>query len=907
MQLTVMKIGWLYIAVVGLVLGSAAQQVNEPCVSPSQAAFPLKGRVLSREETLRSGKVWLKQDNAPWACSEIDLISAHYTFYPQKGKYELVMCAEGLGVAVPGEFEGRTTELPDLRLMPLASEAFQSQITSPIGKKFQIDIITAVPQFCQPPTMFTQKVTSNSGSYVIGPIPILTNGYIGIEIRTKDRVYSSSDPIRVMPGKLKLWLLETEHGGRVVPAAEGSQAQRTVSAFWGIGEAVVRGFTGTSLGTTPAFREGNCTGSVADYKGYLIRRSVVASPLSYLRSVSDRLNFANHVLPEGARAGTRFQPGEVLSRTLLSQFFRLPEISGSAFALDAQMQSSESEYALSLRQEMNGQIAFAAMERMLTNCSSGQVDLRYQMFAFHGSSEVTFESRTRGFTRLAPSAAVIDALNITHPQPMVGYDSSRGFFGGTRLLVTLPKNRFVQSLTLDNYMAQTGFSRAATAIGGSRAGSGRMEWVSEYGYSETPLGVTLLRSSHLWGAGFFTTGELRGSGIVLRAGTAVEAGHRQTGLTADAAPSDRHLSSKLIFGVSRVTAHSATRLSYGREFGFPKVADTFTRDVADAATTITSGHVLLEASGGYGVSHVRGVLPAGERYYGGAIGQTNFLDAESWHIVGVPSIRSFPENTFRQVGTTLGGTAFWSFNLTAGVPIWQIPLVPRALTENPEFIQRLQSQLRTIHSAVQIDLVSHSPAFRDREADLAIASSELVRTLRPLQQDLDLKPIIAVLESSVSEHSYAEILGLYEFKLGKLSSSLEQELKKEGNPSRMATLTAARDATEKYSLLLSKLLMSLDMKAADKLAELDVSRTKRLLTQVFYQERQMAITPIVLFDTAQLRVHGASETRYGVGGGLRMRVGSLDFQAAYAHNVERRPSEPKGAVLFRMTLSDILR
>jgi hypothetical protein len=84
-----------------------------------------------------------------------------------------------------------------------------------------------------------------------------------------------------------------------------------------------------------------------------------------------------------------------------------------------------------------------------------------------------------------------------------------------------------------------------------------------------------------------------------------------------------------------------------------------------------------------------------------------------------------------------------------------------------------------------------------------------------------------------------------------------------------------------------------------------VSRTLKTL---FHDVNLAAISPVVVFDIAQIgpTSPGLNGTRYGPGGGVRLDIASaVHFTVGYARNVKAGPGEGSGAIFFSMGLRDL--
>jgi hypothetical protein len=50
-----------------------------------------------------------------------------------------------------------------------------------------------------------------------------------------------------------------------------------------------------------------------------------------------------------------------------------------------------------------------------------------------------------------------------------------------------------------------------------------------------------------------------------------------------------------------------------------------------------------------------------------------------------------------------------------------------------------------------------------------------------------------------------------------------------------------------------------------------------------------------------------SETRYGLGTGIKFSLVTMDVTAGYCWNITRKPGEPRGAFVFSLDISDLFR
>ena len=97
---------------------------------------------------------------------------------------------------------------------------------------------------------------------------------------------------------------------------------------------------------------------------------------------------------------------------------------------------------------------------------------------------------------------------------------------------------------------------------------------------------------------------------------------------------------------------------------------------------------------------------------------------------------------------------------------------------------------------------------------------------------------------------------------------------------------------------------------AEATANQTVSYVGRILGVFFRETNIVAISPVLMFDAARLRINNVPDTnryRYGVGSGLRFSLINVDFTAGYSFNPTRRLNEPRGALVFRMDINDLFK
>lgn len=95
--------------------------------------------------------------------------------------------------------------------------------------------------------------------------------------------------------------------------------------------------------------------------------------------------------------------------------------------------------------------------------------------------------------------------------------------------------------------------------------------------------------------------------------------------------------------------------------------------------------------------------------------------------------------------------------------------------------------------------------------------------------------------------------------------------------------------------------------AVEQRAARDAAYTGRVLDVTFREMSLFSVSPVFVFDAARLGPAAGVGTRYGVGGGVRISIVSMDMTAGYAHNPAQRPGEPRGAFFFSLDVADLFR
>lgn len=89
-----------------------------------------------------------------------------------------------------------------------------------------------------------------------------------------------------------------------------------------------------------------------------------------------------------------------------------------------------------------------------------------------------------------------------------------------------------------------------------------------------------------------------------------------------------------------------------------------------------------------------------------------------------------------------------------------------------------------------------------------------------------------------------------------------------------------------------------------------VNYTGHMFDTIFRELNLVAVSPVVMFDVARIGPHTDPTyrgLRYGLGAGAKFSLVTLDVTAGYSWNLNRRPGEGGGALVFSMDISDLFR
>lgn len=335
------------------------------------------------------------------------------------------------------------------------------------------------------------------------------------------------------------------------------------------------------------------------------------------------------------------------------------------------------------------------------------------------------------------------------PQPLAGYNRSRGLFGGTTASYKF-EDDFINKLDVGVSGSGSSATGQAALAGARDFETGLInhaEWRFGYRYSNIPSDTVRLKDATGVGQLFAATRPLGDKGIILRFGSSVEGGNRQTDLAQTALPPaaaarSGYGAAKMYAGGTLNHGRQAWTASYGLQLGGDgDLQVDYVKQIADTSYTVRflpREHRPLRLDAQFNAGHIRsgsGRIPVNERFFGGNVTR-EFIEGDEWRIRSSPFIRSFPQNRLNLVGAAglpIGGESFFSANLTVAQTVWGRPAIPADILRDVRVRQALGGQLA---GSRLFAVSSYQTETRQFAALKAHIKSGVDKLLAAIQQDL---------------------------------------------------------------------------------------------------------------------------------------------------------------------------
>jgi hypothetical protein len=682
--------------------------------------------------------------------------------------------------------------------------------------------------------------------------------------------------------------------------------------------------------------------SHGDYVTKVVR---IKSPLDFLPGVSQRFDEIKRQLP--------IQTDKIFSASAVS--------AGRAL-IETQMKAAERN----LDPRSRILIVFARIE----NCHETtplQLDVVYWVLNsnynsyFSHSWETKSDEIQRPATAMetgASPATATQAKRFFFVTPFIDYNRTRQLSGGANVVIQTPGGIF-DTAQLTASGSATSNSEEVQLVGArapQHTSLNYLEYRFAYAHTDTPAGNNRLREGTLSTQFFGATKPLGANHLVLRFGTSLEGGNRQTELNSPAFEGHSIESSgygalKSYFGATARTRSYSFALSYGLQAGTrgATTAIDFIKHIADIGLTARwflkddqpgefHKSLAVEAQFTGGAIQTLGRLPVAERFFGGNA-VPNFIAGDSWRIRGGASIRSIPQNRLNATSTmdAIGGTSFYSANLTFSRAIWGRPIIPKEMAGDPQFLPTLTAARTSAREALITAYKNKlTQVYEPLIANLAQVETDLT-TLRILLENLPSDAGSEVKDAASDAHdSMVMASTTLEDKStlpGKLDSLLKEPntaaCQDEENCSiltqlrfNLGTLLDALNAahadaaSHQAKTILDSLasqqphlvneLNSLDFGEATRQADADMQMVGPVLNSFLNEINIVSVSPVGIFDVARIWPDRVG-TRFGIGGGVRLSLVNFNVTLGYAVNPKPRFQESRGAFFFSMDVTELFR
>jgi hypothetical protein len=432
---------------------------------------------------------------------------------------------------------------------------------------------------------------------------------------------------------------------------------------------------------------------------------------------------------------------------------------------------------------------------------------------------------------------------------------------------------------------------------------------------------------------------------VVRFGASLEGGNQQTESNAALGAGDNIASSgygalKAYVGATANVGRYSVAGSYGLQAGTLGASTSveFIKHVMDLAATAqfmpketTPGNFHkpfnVEARLTGGVIQTLGQVPVAERFFGGNATQ-DFLAGDTWTIRSGPFIRSIPENRLNGVATVgpIGGTSFYSVNLTVSRPVWGRSIIPKEMSEDPEFFSAVNSAKGTARQALIATRKNGLPAFKRVVEGLSAFNPGLKQTdeiLKALPTDppedladavADVQDDLAIISNILSNQStlpskldgFIKVARSTITKFTEHLDSLRDELQAASLPGPSNQVKSIRDSIVGQQAALVTELNQIDFSEATRLADQDMKLIDSVLDTFLHELNLVSVSPVGIFDVARIWPDQFG-TRFGIGGGVRLSLVNFNVTLGYAVNPKPRFQEGRGAFFFSMDVTDLFR
>ena len=499
-------------------------------------------------------------------------------------------------------------------------------------------------------------------------------------------------------------------------------------------------------------------------------------------------------------------------------------------------------------------------------------------------------------------------------EPVASFDESDKFVVGARAAFVDPSSSF-------QFAAEGAASQRYTNLAASASGSHDFEqtalWRVSYGagyrFQEQPIEKDDLSQGFAFGWVSALTRPFPALGAPIRYAVQLEEGFQDSELAGVGFISDtRYTALKLLTGASGGTGPHDYSLNLGVQLGSTHgVSPDWSKLLLDSAYAVRvrpktaffdhrSIDLETRLTAGWLWPIGRGRAPQDERFFGG-VRPHPFTEISDWNVRNAPFIRGYANNQFFGLldGAPSGREHFAALNLTVALTTWRLPLLPREVYTNEEFLTKINAQKNSAREVLATYHESRDPAIVEVEKaadDVEPVLTSLQMQIESLTVPDDLSEALELCKASVDQ-------ALTNVKKGRTSKSFgvlrrdvagglprvirDCEENLNARLDRIEIHAAARQIEQERARIEDILENRVDHQAVERKVDEDFAIVDRALTAFVHEINLVSVDPVVLFDTAYVGPTASSVfVRYSVGGGLRVTLGST---ASFTLGLRRQP------------------
>jgi hypothetical protein len=366
----------------------------------------------------------------------------------------------------------------------------------------------------------------------------------------------------------------------------------------------------------------------------------------------------------------------------------------------------------------------------ITNCqeSAGAgktLDVEYQVFSTDPipAAQATPDERQTVAEKSATTVAEQNTVTNFKIRPLIGYDHTTKGIGGGDVMIRIP-GKILDDFHFSGAGSSTTLRLDAelnSYLKPHRAALDLAELHAGYYYLQAPAQSLNLAegSGHFRFAGASKAIQASSAQFSLRYGASVEQGLQQSNLpsatVANTITNSAFGAIRFYGGITASSRYSDGSVSYGLEDGGAGLSTlSLVKQIGDVRYGIrfpSCSHaqwdLQIRATGG-GI--VGGPILLNERFFGGNV-ITSFIPGDPWLIPDGPLIRSIPANSL--IGNGLGGTSFYSANVTVGKVIKYSPMIPDEIENAQGFASGIAAAENTAETFFADDYEADSQEFKE--------------------------------------------------------------------------------------------------------------------------------------------------------------------------------------------------